>query len=59
MGEINALRLEANLRAAFRRYLFSANGVAENEPELRDAFWEALGRESVFARSPLLSAMPS
>lgn len=59
MPEINAARLELELKSTFARYLFSANGIAENEPELRDAFWQALGQRDVFARPPLLTVMPA
>jgi len=59
MGEVDALKVERELSRTFRRYLFSANGIAESEPELREAFWNALGRQDLFARQPLLSAMPA
>ena len=51
--------IERELSRTFRRYLFSANGIAESEPDLREAFWNALGRQDLFARQPLLSAMPA
>ena len=59
MSEVDALEIERELNRTFRRYLFSANGIAESEPELREAFWNALGRQDLFARQPLLSAMPA
>ena len=59
MTEVNPLRIGSELRRTFRRYLFSANGIAESEPQLREAFWDALGRQDLFARQPLLSTMPA
>src|SRR5262249_4253216 len=59
MREVNLHHFEKTLTATFRRYLFTKNLVADNEPELRDAFWSQLQQQDYFNREPMVSAIPA
>jgi len=59
MREVNVYEFGETLTATFQRYLFTRNFIADSEPELRQAFWEALQARNCFARPPLLSAIPA
>lgn len=59
MAELIGTAVYQALHDTFRRYLFTAHRIAESEPELRAAFWDALGREDLMARVPILSAIPA
>ena len=59
MSDIIGTRIHATLVETFRRYLFTAHRVAESEPDLREAFWEALGRDRFIAQHPIPTAIPA
>jgi hypothetical protein len=59
MREVNLHHFENVLTTTFRRYLFTKNLVADNEPELRDAFWSHLQLQDYFNREPMVSAIPA
>ena len=57
MAEVSLSSFYDSLQSTFRRYLFSLTPIADNETQLRHAFWDALGRADAFAREPLLSVI--
>ncbi|MCU1267562.1 MAG: box helicase [Acidobacteria bacterium] len=59
MREINVHQFSSALIDTYRRYLFTTNMVADSEPELRQAFWEALQQEDVFSLRPLVTSIPA
>lgn len=59
MSEINVHELSERLTSTFRSYLYTTNLVSDSEPELRRAVFDALGQRDVFARGPLVSAIPA
>lgn len=59
MREINVHQFSSTLVERYRRYLFTANMVADSEPELRSAIWEALCQTDVFSREPLVTSIPA
>src|ERR1022692_3311522 len=59
MREVNLHRFEDVLTSTFRRYLFTKNLVADNQPELRNAFWSQLQSRDFFTREPMVSAIPA
>lgn len=59
MSDIVGTTLYQSLRDTYRRYLFTAHRIADSEPDLREAFWEALGREDFISREPILTAIPT
>ena len=59
MSEIVGTRIYQTLRDTYRRYLFTAHRIADSESELREAFWDALGREDFISRQPLLTTIPT
>ena len=59
MREVNLHRFEDALTSTFRRYLFTKNLVADNQPELRNAFWSQLQSRDFFTREPMVSAIPA
>jgi len=40
--ELNPLQFANELISTYRRYLFTATPISEDEPELRDEFWRQL-----------------
>ncbi len=59
MREINVHQFSSTLVERYRRYLFTANMVADSEPELRSAIWEALSQADIFSRLPLVTSIPA
>jgi len=59
MREVNVHDFSNTITSTFQRYLFTRNLVADNEPELRQAFWNQLQALECFSRPPLLSTIPS
>jgi len=59
MPDINIGDFQEALGTTLRRYLFTANFIADSEIELRREFWRELQRKDVFTREPLLSAIPT
>jgi superfamily II DNA/RNA helicase len=59
MPEINVRQFRRVLEGTFRKYLFTLNFMPDNEKELREAFGQALLRQQVFSRDPLLNVIPS
>jgi superfamily II DNA/RNA helicase len=59
MREVNVHDFSNTVTSTFQRYLFTRNLVADNEPELRQAFWNQLQALECFSRPPLLSTIPS
>jgi ATP-dependent helicase YprA (DUF1998 family) len=57
--EVNVHHFENGLTSTFRRYLFTKNLIADNEPDLRKAFWAQLQQKDCFTREPMLSAIPA
>ena len=59
MSELNIRKLHDDVVSTYRRYLFSANYVPDNEPELQTRFWDALQEENMVSREPLLTVLPA
>lgn len=59
MPEINVTDFQGALSDTLRRYLFTANFISDSELELRREFWRELQEKDVFARAPLVSAVPT
>src|SRR6266566_851426 len=59
MHEINVHQFSNTLVERYRRYLYTTNMVADSEPELRSAIWEALCQPDIFARLPLVTSIPA
>jgi ATP-dependent helicase YprA (DUF1998 family) len=57
--EINVHELTERLTSTFRRYLYTTNLVADSEPQLRRAVFDALGERDVFTRGPFVGAIPA
>jgi superfamily II DNA/RNA helicase len=58
MHEINTHQFSRSLVDTYRRYLFTSNMVADSEPELREAFWNALSEKDVFSLRPIVTSIP-
>ena len=59
MQEINVHEFAENLISTYRRYLYTTNMVADSEPALSEAIWEALNERDVFVRRPLVTCIPA
>jgi ATP-dependent helicase YprA (DUF1998 family) len=59
MREVNVHDFSNTVTSTFQRYLFTRNLISDNEPDLRQAFWNQLQLRECFARPPLLSTIPS
>lgn len=59
MQEVNIHEFAENLIATYRRYLFTSNQIADSEPELQRAVWDALNQPDVFVRNPLVTCIPA
>lgn len=59
MKEINVHEFGNGIKDTFRRYLATANLIADTEPELSDEVWRQLGQTDVFARSALVTSIPA
>jgi len=59
MTEINLREFVGSISSTLRRYLFTANFIADSERGLREQFLRELDGSNVFSREPLLSAIPS
>src|SRR6187455_89578 len=59
MSDIIGSAIHTTLLETFKRYLFTAHRIAESEPELREAFWDALGRDRFIAQHPILTTIPA
>lgn len=59
MSELNIRKLHDDVVSTYRRYLFSANYIPDNEPDLQTRFWAALQEENMVSREPLLTVLPA
>ncbi|QTA78672.1 NTP hydrolase p-loop and helicase domains-containing [Desulfonema limicola] len=56
--EINLLHFSNELIETYRRYLFSATPISEDEPELKEEFWKRI-EEFHFFNGPYIQYQPS
>lgn len=59
MKEINIDTFARGVSETFRRYLATTNLIADSEPFLRDEIWRQLSQPDLFARKPLVTAIPA
>ena len=59
MPEILLKEFRSAVEDTFRRYLFTLNFLSDGEPQLREAFRNALRGRDVFSRDPLVSVIPA
>lgn len=59
MSEINVHEFSKDLIETYRRYLFTTNLLADSEAALRQEIWQALKRNNVFMRGPLITCIPA
>ena len=58
-SEIDYLEFNRNLRETYRRYIYTANMISDQEPALRDEFWDRIDGEFGIFNGPLLHCTPS
>ena len=58
VGEIDAIRFSKELSETYLRYLFTSHLISDREPELQQAFEEAMRNESSLVKGPLISCTP-
>lgn len=57
-NEIDILAFEQDLRRTYERYIYTANLISDQEPELQDAFARCIGEDYSIFNGPYIHCTP-